>query len=224
MSENPSELKAIYAERFAGQEEYRERVWRTLIDDFFQPYVPTGGATLDLGCGHGEFINQVQCARKYGMDLNPATAALLDPSVQLFSQDCSQPWELGNSVLDVVFTSNFFEHLPNKRALSDTLAQACRCLKSGGRLMALGPNIKYLPGAYWDFWDHHLALTELALQEALTLQGFKIERCISRFLPYTMSQGRQYPPSFLKLYLKLPFVWPLFGKQFLVIARKDKIE
>ena len=34
-------------------------------------------------------------------------------------------------------------------------------------MIALGPNIKYLPGSYWDFWDHFLCLTEMSLGEAL---------------------------------------------------------
>jgi predicted SAM-dependent methyltransferase len=57
--------------------------------------------------------------------------------------------------LDVVFTSKFFEHLSDKPSLVATLSKAFRCLKPSGRLIALGPNIKYLPGEYWDFFDHH---------------------------------------------------------------------
>ncbi len=55
--------------------------------------------------------------------------------------------------LNVVFTSNFFEHLHTKRELRETLMQARRCLRPGGGIIALGPNIRYLPGKYWDFYD-----------------------------------------------------------------------
>jgi hypothetical protein len=63
-----------------------------------------------------------------------------------------------------VFTGNLFEHLPGKTHLGHTLRAAFRCLRKGGRLIAMGPNIKFVPGAYWDFYDHHLALTKLSLQ------------------------------------------------------------
>jgi len=77
-----------------------------------------------------------------------------------------------------------------------------------------------VPGAYWDFFDHYVELTELSLAEALSGGGFEIEKTVGRFLPYTMSHGREYPILALRLYLALPAVWPFFGKQFLVVARK----
>ena len=119
-----------------------------------------------------------------------------------------------------MFTSNFFEHLPTKIALDKTLSFAAKALKPGGRIICMGPNIKYLPGLYWDFWDHHVPLTELSLQEALNLSGFKIESCVDRFLPYTMVGERRSPLWAVNLYLRLPWIWKFFGKQFLVIAQK----
>jgi predicted SAM-dependent methyltransferase len=77
----------------------------------------------------------------------------------------------GQESLDVVFTSNFLEHLPDKVHVERTLAQAWRCLKDDGFIICLGPNIKYVPGAYWDFWDHFIPLTELSLSEVLKMKG-----------------------------------------------------
>lgn len=93
-------------------------------------------------------------------------------------------------------------------------------LVPGGRLICLGSNIKRLPGSYWDFWDHYLPLTEAALGEGLRLAQFSLERQEAAFLPYSMSQGFAPPLFFLRLYLRLPFLWPLLGKQFLLVARK----
>jgi SAM-dependent methyltransferase len=214
------ELQAIYSRRFQANQAYRIRVWRVLVNHFFQKHIPPGAAILDLGCGYGEFINTVKAGAKYGMDLNPASAEHLSSEVRMLRQDCSVHWELPDSSLDVVFTSNFFEHLPDKSTLGRTLEQARRCLKPGGKLMAMGPNIKFLPGSYWDFWDHYLPLTEASLSEGLEAQGFTIESCQARFLPYTMVNQREYPVFLLGLYLKFPLAWPLFGKQFLIIARK----
>lgn len=221
MSANtPADLKRIYEARFERSLPYRRRIWSVLIGDVFQKYVGPSDAVLDLGCGYGEFINQVHCDRKIAMDLNPAAPRHLDKSVTFLEQDCSTRWKLDDGTLNVVFTSNFFEHLPEKAALGRTLDEAHRCLASGGRLIALGPNIKYLPGKYWDFWDHHLPLTEKSIREALMTRGFKIEYCAGKFLPYTTADTPQSPILFLRIYLKIPLVWPLFGKQFLVVAQK----
>jgi SAM-dependent methyltransferase len=214
------DLQTIYSQRFASNQAYRQKVWQVLIADFFQQFIPSSASVLDLGCGYGEFINQIAASKKYGMDLNADTATRLAAGITFLRQDCSQPWPLPENSLDIVFTSNFFEHLPDKATLGRTLEQAHRCLKPPGRLIALGPNIKFLPGAYWDFWDHYLPLTELSLSEGLRNRGFVVERCEPRFLPYTMVGGRQYPMGFLRLYLRLPIAWRFFGKQFLVVARK----
>ena len=213
-------LQTIYHRRFAGKGGYRQQVWKVLLSDFFQRFVPETGAVLDLGCGYGEFINLVKGPTRYAMDLNPAAGRYLNPDVRWFQQDCSTRWPLEDETLGLVFTSNFFEHLPDKRGLLETLKEAHRCLRPGGRLVALGPNIKYVGGAYWDFWDHQVALTEASLAEVLESLGFKMERVVPRFLPYSMSTGRQYPLVFLRLYLQLPVAWRFFGRQFLVVGRK----
>jgi hypothetical protein len=84
----------------------------------------------------------------------------------------------------------------------------------------MGPNIRYLHGAYWDFWDHCLPLSDTSLREVLQLSGFEIEQYWPRFLPYQMSRRRPPPLLFLRVYLWVPIVWPVFGKQFLIFANK----
>jgi len=217
---NESDLSRIYAQRFAANVDYRKRVWRVLIDSFFQQNISRNAAVLDLGCGYGEFINQIQAGRKYAMDLNPDAPRYLSADVEFIRQDCSQPWPVEEGGLDVIFTSNFFEHLPDKAALGRTLDQAYKALRKGGRLIAMGPNIKLVPGAYWDFWDHYIPLTESSLGEALENRGFHIERKEAAFLPYTMAGKKPAPLALVRLYLALPLLWRFLGKQFLVIAAK----
>lgn len=216
------ELQRIYGARFAGKTEYRTQVWRVLAP-FFGQWFPSTGTVLDLGAGYCEFINNAAASVKYAMDLNPVVHTQAAGDVTVLQQDCSAPWPLPERELDAVFTSNFLEHLPDKAAVSAVLSNAYRSLKPGGRFIAMGPNIKYLPGAYWDFFDHYVELTELSLSEALTNCHFEIERRVDRFLPYTMSYGRQYPMWVLRVYLAIPIVWTIFGKQFLVVGRKPSV-
>jgi SAM-dependent methyltransferase len=207
-----------YRQRFSDAQDYRNALWSVLCRSFFQRYVDKGEVLLDLGCGWGEFSNNIQAGKKYAMDMNPDAAARLNDDVELLLQDCSQPWPLADDSLDVVFTSNFLEHLPEKSLVEATVSEAKRCLKPGGLLIALGPNIRLLPGAYWDFWDHHVSISDRSLVELLTMNGFGISEQHPAFLPYTMSDGNQPSLFLVRVYLQFRILWRLLGKQFLIVA------
>lgn len=213
-------LQDEYRRRFESAAAYRKRVWKVLCGSFFSRIIAPESTLLDVGCGWGEFINQIDVRKKYAMDLNPDARARLDANVEFLHQDCSQAWPLADASLDVVFSSNFLEHLPNKQSIEATLAEAHRSLKPGGQIVLLGPNIRYLPGTYWDFWDHHVAISDRSLAEMLALTGFEVTRQVDRFLPYTMSDGREPPLAFVEVYIRAPWLWRVFGKQFLVIGRR----
>ena len=177
-----------------------------------------------VGSGWGEFINNVKAARKYAMDFNPDAGRRLSKEIHFIHQDCSTEWQIQSDSLDIVFTSNFLEHLPDKAHVEYTISEAYRCLKHEGLIICLGPNIKYVSGTYWDFWDHYIPITELSLSEILKVKGFSIQLNIPRFLPYSKSNGRTPPLFILKLHLKIPILWPLLVKQFLVAGKKKIFE
>lgn len=220
MQSKTESLRNGYRIRFTKMEQYRRAVWKILCDQYFSRFISPQAQVLDLGSGWGEFINQITATKRFAMDLNPDTQRHLMADIQFIHQDCSHPWQIPSHSLDVVFSSNFIEHLPDKAHVERTVAEAYRCLKHAGLIILFGPNIKFVPGAYWDFWDHYIPLTELSVSEMLKLRGFDILYCIPRFMPYSMSTGKNPPLWLVKLYLKLPIVWPLFGRQFLVIGKK----
>ena len=45
---------------------------------------------IDVGCGWGEFINNISAQVKYGMDLNPEGNNRLNSDVIFLNQDCSK--------------------------------------------------------------------------------------------------------------------------------------
>jgi hypothetical protein len=96
----------------------------------------------------------------------------------------------------------------------------CAAMKAGGRIAIMGPNYRYCAREYWDFADHIIALTHLAIEEHLYTAGFEPERTIPQYLPYSF-RGK-LPPSrrLTRMYLRTPPAWRVLGKQFLVIGRK----
>lgn len=215
------ELAALYRHRFAESElAGRRRLWRVLCRGYFQRWVPREAALLDLACGYGEFLHAIEAAEKHGADLNPEAGRHLPPGARFHHAPASAIAGLADSSLDVVFCSNFLEHLPDKAACRAVFGEVRRLLRPGGRFLVLGPNVRLLPGAYWDFWDHHLPLSERSLAEGLALAGFAVERSIARFLPYSTQSRLPRADLLVRLYLACPPAWRLLGKQFFVVARK----
>lgn len=216
------DLQTIYVQRFAGTEKSRDQVWRILTRHFFQRWVNPQDAVLDVGAGFCEFINNIEAKQKLALDLNPATLQKADPDVTVISQDVTERWPLASESVDVVFSSNFFEHLSSKDDLQHCFREIHRVLRSNGRLLVMGPNIRFCFRVYWDFFDHFLPLSDRSVVEGLEITGFKPELVVPRFLPYTM-KGKPSPhPLLVRLYLALPIFWPLLGKQFLILARKTQ--
>jgi len=214
-----SQLDQIYTRRFAGQELRRKQVWEVLIHDYFQLSVRPEDSVLDLGAGYCEFINSIHANQKFALDLNPATARHAAEGVVVLSQDVARDWDVPSNSVDVVFTSNFLEHLETKALVVHCLREVARVLRPGGRFIALGPNIRFCHRVYWDYFDHHVPLSDRSMIEALETNGFRAEAVIPRFLPYTMRGKVPAHPFLVKLYLKFPLLWRIFGEQFLIVAR-----
>ncbi|MFQ3535266.1 MAG: methyltransferase domain-containing protein [Aggregatilineales bacterium] len=214
-------LKRIYRQRFAVEERaWRNGVWRVLCRHFFQRFVPPQATVLDLAAGNCEFINNIQAAQKIAVDLNEDVRSFAAPEVRVVIAYSHAVSEVASESVDVVFVSNFFEHLPDKGALLATLGEIRRILKRDGKLLILQPNIRLLSGAYWDFIDHLLPLTHHTLVEALELVDMPIEYMRVRFLPYTTRSRLPRAVWLVWLYLHFrPAQW-LMGKQTFVVARK----
>jgi ubiquinone/menaquinone biosynthesis C-methylase UbiE len=215
-------ISRLYARRFDDRERLAKHdLWKTLCKAFLQKYVPPDSAVLDIGAGYCEFINNISAGRKYAVDPNEDARGCADAEVKVFNGYSTDLSFLADSSIDVVFMSNLLEHLPTKQDVAVTLSEAHRVLKPRGRLLLLQPNIRYLYKDYWDFFDHHIPLSDRSLAEALKMAGFSIEKLFSKFLPYTTKSGLPKKPFLLKIYLKVPFLWKLFGKQMFIVSRKD---
>ena len=216
-------LSELYKIRFTTKELPRKNaIWKILCSKYFQKFINKSSTVVDIACGYGEFLNNIQAQRKIAVDLNPDAKHFLNHDIEFHQCPATDLASIVIADADIIFTSNFLEHLPNKKVPDDFLDQVLLALKPGGKYLILGPNLRYLPGQYWDFYDHHLGLTHLTLSEALKLKGFEVKVCIDRFLPFTTQGSLPTHPLFVKLYLKFPLIWRVLGRQFFIIAQKPE--
>lgn len=220
---------AIYTRRFSqGQNESRSITWNILCGEFLQKFVNQGDFVVDVGAGDGNFIRNIAARRRVAVDLSEHVLELREYGIEVLNVPATDMSSLLGEPADVVFMSNFLEHMPTKRIVLDVLEEAHRALKPGGRIMVLQPNILYTGPRYWDYIDHHIPLTDASLVEALEISGFSVEKVIPRFLPYTVksttgkiADGKR-AKFFVTWYLRLPFLWRFFGAQTFVVARANK--
>ncbi len=216
-----STLEKIYQGRFSNKEvSAKTKIWKVLCPEFFQQFVPLESDVLDLGAGYCDFINNIRCKNKFAIDLNKDTPHFADSDVRVYHSGSTEISVLLDESLDIVFCSNFLEHLKNKEEVFQTFGEVYRLLRPGGKFLILQPNIRYCKFDYWDFFDHHVPLTEKSLIEGLEAKSFSIEKVISKFLPFTTKSKIPQHPLLVKLYLQFPIVWQIMGKQSFLVAKK----
>lgn len=215
------ELKDLYRNRFPESAlAEKNALWRVICSVFLSRYVRPSDSVVDIGAGYCEFINNIAAREKTAVDLNPDVARFASPGTRIINESCTSISTLETSSVDIVFMSNFLEHLPDKQLVLATFVESLRILKPGGKVLILQPNIRFVGGEYWDFFDHHTPLTDRSLVEALELAGFEIQQVIPRFLPYTTRSSLPQSTWLVNLYLRVPIAWRILGKQAFVVASK----
>ena len=213
-------LDAIYGRRFDDADAAAKlEIWEE-IARYLQRFVDPGSTVLDLACDRGHFIRAIDAREKWATDARDVSEHLGEDIHFLRADGLELADELEHEHFDVVFMSNYLEHLPSGDAVVEQFRVARELLRSGGRAIVLQPNIRLVGGRYWDFIDHKVALTERSLAEAAELAGLEVERTITRFLPYTTKSRLPQSRRLVRAYLAFPPAWLLLGKQTLFIARR----
>ena len=214
-----SDVRKIYDYRFdEANDAAKEGIWQVL-GPFFQRYLGEG-PVLDLACDRGYFVRNVSVPERWATDLRDVSRHLPDDIRFVQADSLQLTSALPNSYFGSVFISNFLEHLPDSGAVLEQLRVAHALLKPGGRLVVLQPNARLTGGAYWDFLDHTVALTDKSLVEAAELAGLTTVEVITRFLPFTTKSRLPQWPSAVRAYLAFRPAWLLLGKQTLYVGEK----
>lgn len=216
------DISNLYNDRFDSKEQIdKNKLWKILCENFLQKYIKNTDVVLDLGAGYCEFINNIQCHTKYAIDLNENITKFASKEVQVYQTSSTDLSCIKNELIDIVFTSNFFEHLKDKDDIIKTLKEIYRVLKKGGKILIIQPNIKYAYREYWDFFDHYTPISHVSLIEALRNVGFKIKEVKAKFMPFTTKMRIPKQRWILKIYLRISWLQKIFGKQAFILAEKS---
>lgn len=213
------DLEKIYQRRFGTDIEFRKRMWQVLCKDFFQKYIPKDAVVLEVAAGYCEFINNIVAKKKIALDLNPDIKKFAAKDVEITLSSSTDMSQIKDNSCDIAFISNFFEHL-TKDDISKTIKEIYRVLKKEGKALILQPNIRFCYKDYWNFFDHITPLDDQSLAEALETNGFKVIESRAKFLPYTTKSKLPKVIFLIKLYLKLPVMHYIFGKQAFICVQK----
>jgi SAM-dependent methyltransferase len=209
-------MSSGYHDSRLAHDERRDTVWKALWRYYFRKIVPSDGCVLDMGCGYGEFINNVIARRRIGLDTWNGISEHLAPGVEPVVGSVTDLSGIEDGSVDFAFASNLFEHIPQADFVR-VLEQLRGKLSDGGTLTLLQPNYRYAAREYFDDYTHVAVYSHISLADFLAANGYEVLEVRPRFLPLTVKSRLPVSPLLIGLYLRSPFK-PM-GKQMLLRAR-----
>lgn len=198
------------------QDDRRTVVWRALWRYHFRHHISPDDCVLDLGCGYGDFVNNVVARRRLAVDTWGGMPAHVAPGVEAHVGPVTDLAWIEDGSVDYAFASNLFEHLTQ-----DDFAACLTALRSKlsprGVLTILQPNYRFAYREYFDDYTHVTVYSHVSLADFLTANGWDVLDLRPRFLPLTVKSRLPVWPPLIGAYLKSP-IKPM-GKQMLVTAK-----
>jgi SAM-dependent methyltransferase len=209
-------MTSVYHEVRLPHDPARVVLWRALWRYYFSKLIGPHDCVLDIGCGHGAFINSVVARKRIGLDSWPDIPKYLHEGVQPIIGSAVEVGELVKDPVDFAFASNLFEHL-KQTDLMTLLGGVRKILSPRGTLNIIQPNYRYAYREYFDDYTHIAIYSHVSLCDVLRVSGFDIVDVQPRFLPLSIKSRLPVRESLIRAYLASP-IKPM-GKQMLIRAR-----
>jgi SAM-dependent methyltransferase len=209
-------MSSVYHEVRLPHDPARNVLWSALWRYYFSRLIGPNDCVLDIGCGHGAFINSVVARKRIGLDSWPDFPTYLQAGVEPIIGSAVEVGELVKEPVDFAFASNLFEHL-TQPDLMTLLGGVRKILSPRGTLNIIQPNYRYAYREYFDDYTHVAVYSHVSLCDVLRISGFDIVDVKPRFLPLSIKTGLPVRESLIRAYLASP-IKPM-GKQMLIRAR-----
>ena len=195
----------------------RASVWKAIVEDIQKRFIVDSSCILDIGCGYGDFINQVNSPQKFALDREDVSK-YLDISIEFIKNEINYLSTLKEEMFSTVFCSNLLEHLDLLEG-QKLVENIYRLLKPKGRIILLQPNFKLCSKHYFDDYTHRTIYTDESLCGLLQAKQFEIVFRKAGYLPFSMNGI--LPKSYYLTKLFLLMRSPFMGSQMLVVAEKS---
>lgn len=209
-------MDSSYHESRFAPDAKRDVVWQALWKFYFSRLVPADGCVLDLGCGYGNFINNVVARRRIALDRWPGFSAHIAPGVEAIVADVTDLSGVPDGAVDFCLASNLFEHI-TQADFREVLTGLRKKLSARGTLSILQPNYRFAYREYFDDYTHIAVYSHVSMTDFLTSNGYEVVATIPRFLPLSVKSRLPVSPMLIAAYLASP-IKPM-GKQMLIRAR-----
>jgi SAM-dependent methyltransferase len=196
-------MTSVYHEVRLQHDPRRDVLWRALWRYYFSQFIEPDDCVLDIGCGHGAFINAVVARKRIGLDSWPDFPAYLQAGVEPIVGSAVEVGELVKEPVDFAFVSNVFEHLM-QTDLMTLLGGLRKILSPRGTLNIIQPNFRYAYREYFDDYTHVAIYTDVGLCDVLRVSGFDIIDVKPRFLPLSIKSRLPVRESLIGAYLVSP--------------------
>jgi len=197
----------------------RDVVWQALWRYYFRRLIPTDACVLDLGCGYGNFINNVVAARRIAIDYWPDFPHYTDRGVEAVVGSVADLDFLPDHGVDFAFASNLFEHLTQEQ-FACVLEALRHKLSPRGTLNILQPNYRYAYREYFDDYTHISVYSHVSIVDFMIAHDYEVLSVKPRFMPLTVKSRLPVSPWLVAAYLASP-IKP-GGKQMLIHARPHR--
>ncbi|NJN82136.1 MAG: class I SAM-dependent methyltransferase [Caldilineaceae bacterium] len=122
--------------------------------NYYAPYFRDFDRIVDIGCGHGEFLQILRDAgaSPVGVDIDPAMVARCQElGLEAHHADILEWLPAQSQPFDAAFSTNVMEHLPPEQVMA-IVRSAFDALRPGGMLLLGVPNPESAIVQFHEFW------------------------------------------------------------------------